>query len=302
MPGEAGFVFLKNSNIPFVEYNPIRISSLFGGKNVLYRDHRKFWVIDGKYLYIGGSNVMQTSLKPLSAGGNADAMVLVESPQAASIMIRSFIDTWNIYSGNKLEIEMFQVPETKNYDTRVLLFNQKTGNAGSYGNSGAITAMLSGLFSAARREIWIIQSYTFVNKDILTAVRELSEKGVKVNVVISRHSNHRKFHYASYYGIKDLIDAGADVWIYSHHSAPLHMKAFIIDDRWVSIGSANFNRRSFRYSNEANIVFYDPWSVEILNRGLRKVLQYCVRVAPEEAAYYRTYPYRRWHRIMQVAG
>ena len=299
VPGESGFSFLRKNLIPFAEYNPIRLHTLFSGQSVIYRDHRKFWVIDGKYIYIGGCNIINSSLKPADEGGNIDGMVLFESQETAALLIDAFTGTWNNFSDQKLDSKMFRVPEQKIFDTKVLLINQEINN-----NSQRITDMLSGLFSAAREEVWIIQPYTFVNSDIIKSVRKMEKKGVSVNIILSEYSTSSKYYYASFYGIKDLINAGADVWIYSPPllSSPLHIKAFFIDNNWVSIGSANFNQRSFRYSDEANIIFHDPSSFNEIAKSLYKIKKTCWKIDLNEAKRYRTYQYRNWNRLMQIAG
>ena len=55
--------------------------------------------------------------------------------------------------------------------------------------------------------------------------------------------------------IKDLLEAGCQVWLFEHEKAKLHAKATVIDRRWVSMGSANMNLRSHEFSKEANLIF-----------------------------------------------
>ncbi|MDX9801129.1 MAG: phosphatidylserine/phosphatidylglycerophosphate/cardiolipin synthase family protein [Spirochaetia bacterium] len=299
VPGESGFSFLKENLIPFVEYNPIRPYKLLFGRSVIYRDHRKFWVVDGKYVYIGGCNIINSSLTPADQGGNIDGMVLVESQKTAEILIEAFVRTWNNASDLILDSKMFRIPDQKIFETKAILINQEIN-----GNNEKITDMLSGFFSAARKEVWIIQPYTFVNSNIIKAVKKMVKKGVDVNIILSKDSTSSKYYYASFYGIKDLLEAGAVVWLYSPpaRSSPLHFKAFFIDNEGVSIGSANFNQRSFRYSDEANIIFNDPVSFREIAKSLYIIKKSCRKVYMGEAKTYRTPLYRIWNKLMQIAG
>ena len=53
-----------------------------------------------------------------------------------------------------------------------------------------------------------------------------------------------------------LLDAGVE--IYEYQPTMYHCKVLIVDDVWVSVGSTNFDDRSFRLNDEANLNIYDP--------------------------------------------
>ncbi len=295
MGEESAFIYLHRHHIPFTEYNPIRFRKFIDPVNLLFRDHRKYWIIDGKYVLLGGCNIMNTSLQPSRERGNTDGMVLVESPGAAEELLDSFIKNWNRYSPYDIRKDYFKIPETTVFETNIVLFNQETSE-----KKPLMEFMVNRMFQYAEKEVWIIQPYTFIDDKILTYVREMEDRGVEVFIVLSELVNAEKYHYASFYGIKDLIDIGADVFIYEN--SPLHFKAFIIDDKLFSIGSANFNKRSLELSDEANIMFYDKKSFYILNRSLKEIRKSLRHVSYEEALLYKTAEYRWWHRMMKYTG
>ena len=292
---ESAFIYLHKHNIPFVEYNPIRFRKFLDPVKLIFRDHWKYWIIDGKYVLIGGCNIMNTSLQPGSERGNTDGMVFVESPGAAEQLLDSFIKNWNKYSPYDIRKEYFKLPETEKFETNIILFNQDTSE-----KKPVMEFMVNRMFGYAEKEVWIIQPYTFVDEKILAYIREMEDRGVEVFIVLSELVNHEKYHYASFYGIKEIIDAGADVYIYEN--SPLHYKAFIIDNRFFSIGSANFNKRSLELSDEANILFYDKKSFYIMNRSLDEIRKNLRHVTYEEALRYKSREYRWWHRMMKYTG
>jgi cardiolipin synthase len=300
LEGESGFSYMDRNLIPFAEYNAIRPWKLFPPINFIklrFRDHRKYWIVDGKYVLLGGSNIMNSSLQSQDTGGHTDGMALIESPEVAEQLIFSFINNWNEYSSSDIRSADFNIPETAQMDTTVVLFNQEVKD-----KKPVIEFMVNRLFAAAEKEVWIIQPYTFINDKIIFYVEEMEKRGIEVNIVLSRVANHEKYHYASFYGIKDLIDVGADVWIYDYKESPLHFKAYIIDDRFFSIGSSNFNKRSMELSAEVNILFSDRKSFDILYRSLDEIKRNLRKVTSEEAMEYRSLEYKRWHLIMQNAG
>src|ERR1019366_8062724 len=101
-----------------------------------------------------------------------------------------------------------------------------------------VPVMVDGLFDVARRDIWLLQPYTFTHDDLLRKIREASGRGVRVNLILSRNAKDVRFIFASYYGVRDILDAGGHVWIYNSKISPLHYKGILVDDRWVSVRSA----------------------------------------------------------------
>lgn len=88
--------------LPIVEYNPIRGARIPTLAGLLDRDHRKFWVIDGHTIVVGGQNIDFDSLRFPDERGSIDGMVEVYSPEGARFLRDSFISTWNAYSALSL--------------------------------------------------------------------------------------------------------------------------------------------------------------------------------------------------------
>lgn len=296
--GAAVYSFLEDAEIAHVEYNPIRIYKLPVAPIMLRRDHRKFWVIDGKILFLGGANIYPASLRRPSDGGNIDLMVAVESREAIESMIASFIATWNASSSEKLDQKDFQVRARPSGEGRLWVADQNR----DLGRREVVAKMFGGLFAVAQREIWLIQPYTFVTSDMEEQIRELSARGVEVNFMLSEKVHAPRFHYGSHYGIKDILEAGGKVWVYEAGNGALHAKAIVVDGRWASIGSANLNSRSYHFSKEANLVFGDRKSVKAVELVIDKLKKRCRPVLMEEAKQYRSIDYYFTWLVMQLMG
>lgn len=296
--GKDAFRFLEEAGIPIAEYNPIRLHKLLVAPVMLPRDHRKFWIIDGETLFLGGANLYSASLRAPEEGGNLDLMVTVESAEAIAPMIESFVATWNRSSKLALEAADFPVRSNGTASTELWLADQNQ----DIGKSDQMAGMFNGLFDLAEEEIWLVQPYTFVTKDMLQVFRDLRERGVAVNVMLSEKVEGPRFHYASHYGIKDILEAGGKVWVYESGEAPLHSKAVIVDRRWASIGSANLNFRSLYLSKEANLVFGDPDSMAEVTGCLDRLIEGCRQIGKEEADGYRGADYYFAWMMMQLAG
>jgi cardiolipin synthase len=297
-PGTDGCRYLEKHGISVAEYNPMRIYKLIVAPVMLRRDHRKFWIVDGKVLFLGGANILATSLTHPREGGNHDLMVAVESAEAVARMIDSFVHTWNHSSRETLRAADFAVRTDPAAETRLWLFDQNRERQ----RDGTIEPMVAGLFAAAEEEIWLIQPYTFVTEEFLGQLRELSRRGVEVNVMLSSDVHASRFHYASFYGIEDIQKAGGKVWVYKAGMGALHAKIIIVDDRWASVGSANLNKRSYQLSSETNVVFEDPRSVWEVVQTLETLRKDCRLVTPEESRGYRSPEYLLAWLWMQWAG
>ena len=154
----------------------------------------------------------------------------------------------------------------------------------------------------AQKEIWLIQPYTFVTLDFLQQIRELRARGVEVNVMLSDEVQSPRFHYASFYGIKSILEAGGRVWVYRAGNGALHAKAVVVDGEWASVGSANMNSRSYHFAKEANLIFGDPESVGRVVDTLEELQANCREVKLEEAREYRSPEYYVAWLLMQLMG
>ena len=149
------FDYLKKNGIPYTEYNPLTVLKLFVAPVLFVRDHRKFWVVDGKMLFLGGANINSSSLSSSEDGGNRDYMIAIESPDAVSEMVNAFVKSWNKTSSLQLDRGDFLIRGKPSKEVSMWLFNQQFDR-----DSASVIPMVDGLFSSAQEEIWILHTYT----------------------------------------------------------------------------------------------------------------------------------------------
>jgi len=125
----------------------------------------------------------------------------------------------------------------------------------SEGSESARLMFLLSIASAARSDR--IASAYFVPDDL--SVRTLVDarrRGVKVEIIVpGGHVDTDVTRRAGRSRWGPLLEAGAE--IYEYQPTMYHCKVMIVDDRWTSVGSANFDNRSFRLNDEANLNVYD---------------------------------------------
>lgn len=288
---------LSEAGVHVAEYNPLSGERLFTTAGLLEREHRKFWVVDGKYIAVGGMNINYLSCAPLDQGGHLDTFVEVQSEEAARRMVKSFCVTWNAFSPEHLDSADFPIRQAEKPETSLWLADQ------AFGGYGATDAMFDAFFLYAKKEVWMIQAFPFVTDQLLDKIRAATSRGVSVNILLSSHSEREIHNQAARYCMKPLLDAGANVYLYdSAEGAFLHYKLMMADRRLVAFGSANFNLRSQYLSREMEFIFDDERVGSQTYENLRGLLAASRKISPKEAQSYRTPANFVSYAIMLIGG
>ena len=90
----------------------------------------------------------------------------------------------------------------------------------------------------------------------MEALKTAALSGVDVRIMIPGKRDHPFVHWASTSYLSELLASGVKAYIYDYNRF-MHVKAVIVDGRVASVGSANFDLRSFIYNFEINAVLYD---------------------------------------------
>ncbi|MGP9789529.1 phospholipase D-like domain-containing protein [Roseinatronobacter sp. NSM] len=238
---------MHDGGITLRMFRPMRPRTLTRLNN---RTHRKVLVIDGKTGFIGGVGIADMWL------GNArspaewrDTHYRVTGPVVA-LMQNAFAHNWVEASGEVLRGPKFYPPLHPTGDTNIQMVKSNTGSRNE------IHLMLMTALAAAQRHIRISTPYFVPDKIAISQLLEARARGVTVDLLIAgKHTDSCLVRRVSRLSWRALIEAGIRI----HEYAPtfLHAKLVIIDECWVSVGSANFDERSFRLNDEANLNVYD---------------------------------------------
>ena len=295
-PVRAGIPYVEELGLEYTEYNPIRgrrVPLLF---KLFDRDHRKFWIIDGRTVTLGGQNIDYDSLRMPEEAGLIDSMIEVNSEGVTGEMTEAFVRSWNRYSLSKIDQADFE-NRSLNSGSDILTFNQ-----GMFADQ-EVTKMFDGFFTFSGNELWMVQCYTYVTPSLLDKIEFAVERGVDVNFIISENQIGTRFDRASHYSVKPLLDAGADVYFFdSPDKSLLHYKLILADDRIASIGSANYNFRSQTSSRELSVAVSDDETIRTIRDNLDELLLHCHEVDYEEAEQYQGFEYLMNYILMQFWG
>lgn len=219
--------------------------------NVNQRTHRKLLVIDGRQGFTGGAGIADAWL------GNADAPdhwrdshYQVDGPAVAQ-MQAAFMDNWMKTHATVLHGDAYFPLIEEQGAHRCQMFKSSP-------MEGSESARLMYLLSitAAEKSLRVGNAY-FVPDDLVTETLIATvRRGVAVEVLVpGAHLDSKLVRGASRHRWGKLLENG--VRIFEYLPTMFHRKVMIIDDLWVSVGSANFDNRSFRLNDEANLNVFD---------------------------------------------
>ena len=239
---------LVSAGVQVERYRPLRWYSL---SRMNSRTHRKILVVDGCRGFIGGVGIADEWL------GNAqspehyrDTHFELTGP-AVSHLQAAFADNWM-----KTNAAVFNsadyFPQLAPCGTSLAQVFKSSPREG--GDSARLMFLLS--LSAARQRILIANSYFVPDARVVKALVDAAKRGVIVEVIVPGPLIDTKItRHASRTQWGPLLEAG--VLIYEYQPTMFHCKVTIVDDAWVSVGSANFDNRSFRLNDEANLNVID---------------------------------------------
>ena len=119
------------------------------------------------------------------------------------------------------------------------------------------------LINSAQKYICIQSPYFAPDASVMEAIKIAALSGVDVRIMIPNKPDHMFVYWASYYNVGELLDYG--VKIFTYDNGFLHAKTIVIDDTIASVGTANFDERSFRLNFEVNAIIYDNSVVKMLH-------------------------------------
>ena len=106
----------------------------------------------------------------------------------------------------------------------------------------------------ARRRVYIQTPYFLPTDSLLRALQAAALAKVDVRIMIPARSDSTILTYASFSYVQECLRSGVKVYLYN--AGMLHAKTVIVDDEFISVGSANFDFRSFEHNFESNVMIY----------------------------------------------
>lgn len=220
-----------------------------------YRNHRKLVVIDGEVGYLGGFNVGNEYVGRKKKFGYWRDTHLRLMGSCVQDMNARFILDWRFASKENIVISQAYYDEPFQAGTTGI----QIVSCGPDSLKEEIKQGYLKMISSAKKNIYIQTPYFVPDASILEALKTAVLSGVDVRIMIPCMPDHMFVYWATYSYVGILLNLGAKIFIYDNGF--MHAKTICIDGEVASIGSANFDIRSFRLNFEANAFVYDAAEV-----------------------------------------
>jgi cardiolipin synthase A/B len=211
------------------------------------RTHRKLLIIDGKLGFTGGVGMgieWKDGLKGLPPW--RETHFKAEGPVVAQ-MQAVFVDNWIKATGRVLHGAEYFPRLASCGDMEAQMFGSSP-----VGGSESMHLMVLLALTAAKTSIDIENAYFVPDKLTVEALCSAARRGVRVRIVVpGRHTDARIGRWAAQGLYGSLMESG--IQLFEYQPTMMHCKVLVIDGVWSSVGSANFDDRSFRLNDEANL-------------------------------------------------
>jgi cardiolipin synthase len=232
---------MKAAGIEVEKYNPWGITTLARINN---RTHRKIMVVDGRIGYTGGAGIGDEWMEW------RDTQFRIEGPVVGQIQA-AFIENWIEVTGRVLHGPEY-FPELKPAGNETAQFIVTSPGGGS--ESMQLMYLVS--IAAAAKSIKLSAAYFVPDEVEIRTLVAAAKRGVRVQLVVPGPATDSPLvRRASRSTWGELLRAGVE--FYEYQPTFFHCKVMIVDDVWVSVGSTNFDARSFSVNDEANLNVYD---------------------------------------------
>ena len=253
--GKRAYFFPRKLNLVNVDFN--------------YRNHRKLAVIDGIIGYTGGFNIAREYLGLKKKFGYwRDTHIRITGQSVQDINARFILD-WRTASKEKIVLsEAFYSGVISEGNTGIQIVS-----SGPDSVKEEVKRSLMKMITSAERSIYVQTPYFVPDDSILESLKMAAQCGVDVRVMIPCIPDHPLVYWATYSYAGELVKSGGRVFIYENGF--LHSKTMVVDGEVGTVGSANFDRRSFSLNFESNAFIYDKKEAQTMERIFCEDLKEC---------------------------
>ena len=239
---------MEQAGVRIRRYRPLRWYNL---RRLNHRTHRKLLIVDGRIGFTGGVGIAD------QWEGNAEnpdhwreTHFKIEGPVVAQFQA-AFNDNWIKTTGELLNASTYFPPlqQTGTLDAHLFI-------ASPAGGSESMHLMYLLSVAAAKQTIDLAAAYFVPDELAIQAFEAARKRGVRIRVLLpGPHIDTETVRIASKATWGRLLRAGVEIYVYQ--PTMIHTKLLIVDNELVSVGSTNFDPRSFRLNDEANLNVYD---------------------------------------------
>jgi cardiolipin synthase A/B len=246
-------------------------------KRLQHRTHRKLLIVDGTVGFTGGVGIAEEWT------GNAqdpdhwrDTHVRVRGPVVRGLQ-GAFAENWLECTGDVLAGDRY-LPFVEELEDGGPM--QVMRSSATIGDTNA-EALVYLALAAAKRSIELTSAYFVPRPAFTDALVEAAERGVRLRILVpGSHIDKEFVRTAGRAAYDELLGAGID--IYEYRPTMLHAKTLTVDGAWSSVGSVNFDNRSFQLHDEVTLCVQSERFAGRLHDAFERDLESSERIDPGE--------------------
>jgi cardiolipin synthase len=253
------------------------------------RTHRKICIVDGRVAFAGGHCIVDAWLGDAQDKQHfADVSIRMEGPIVGHLQ-SVFSENWVGHTGELfVGDDVFPALEPAGTVPMHVAFVKPDGSA------PAVKILHHALICFANRRLWIQNPYFIPEPEAIEAFGRAVKRGVDVRVMTpsTGGSDNPMVQHAGHHVYDKLLRAGVRVFEYPH--TLLHQKVIVVDSIWASVGSCNFDDRSFEINDEVTLGMLDAGLARQLEAIFEKYAAQCREI---KLAEWRRRPLK--HRLLE---
>ena len=223
--------------------------AIFGIK-LNYRNHRKILIIDDKAAYTGGYNIAREYLGQKKKFGYwRDTHIRIRGGAVYDLNARFILD-WRFTTRENLPAVK---PQMENLEAGTK--GIQIVSCGPESPKEEVKRAFMRMITYAQKNVYVQTPYFVPDPSIIESLKMAAQSGIDVRVMIPSMPDHMFVYWATYSYVGELLRSGARVFIYDEGF--LHAKTLVVDGEVGTVGSTNFDNRSFRLNFETNAFIFD---------------------------------------------
>jgi cardiolipin synthase len=267
---------MSDAGVCVVRFRPLRPWTV---RRLGNRTHRKVAVVDGRVGFIGGVGIADEWTGDASDPDHwRDTHVRLRGPIVRSLQ-GAFAENWLEATGDVLVGDEY-LPDLEPIDGGPPM--QVVRSSAGVGDSDAEALYFLAL-ACAQRSIDLTAAYFAPRPAFSRALADAARRGVAVRVLVpGPHADKEFVRVAGRRTYGELLEAGVE--IHEYQPTMIHAKTLVVDGAWSSVGSVNFDNRSFQLNDEATLCVQCRDFAAQLGEQFERDLRVSCRIDPDRWA------------------
>jgi cardiolipin synthase len=234
----------------------------FRGRTNL-RNHRKILLVDGCTVLAGGTNIAKEYVGPSPTPGRWRDLSFVLQGPAVRHYASVFASDWEFASGEKLADDSPDTPVDSDDNKSNIV--QIVPSGPDVPNDALYDSLLSAIYTAQKR-LWVVTPYFVPDESLFQALVLACRRGVDVRIILPAKSNHLPADIVRGEYLREIQRDGGKIFLFTE--TMLHAKAFLVDDEFALLGSANIDIRSLFLDYEIAMFVYSGNTISRLDEWI----------------------------------